>query len=210
MKKYSILLKIPAGNRKIIGWLALVLIFVVLVIYIFPAQLQNLDAVRRQVEYQANLIETREAKTSQLLSLKEQYSKLTDGVRNTHDMFFSRADVTVFLKGVNELAERETGNDLIIMQPLSEGTLHTSFIDNGGLVYKKKIIRLVIEGNFTSIENLIARFDNYQKLLRIENIKLEHEGNGNSKIRAQFDLSMYLLTDEHQGAVSQMTGEGTL
>lgn len=210
MRKYSILLKVPAGNRKIIGLLILVLIFVVLVLYIFPAQLQNLDAVRKEVKYQADLIKTREAKISQLLSLKEQYSKLTDGVRSTHDMFFSRADVTVFLKGVNELAERETGNDLIMMQPLSEETLRRSFIDNGGLVYKKKIIRLVIEGSFTSIENLIVRFDNYQKLLRIENIKLEHEGNGNSKIRAQFDLSMYLLTDEHQGAVTQRTGEGAL
>lgn len=195
MKNHSILLKVTGLNRKIIGGFILLIIFIALVVFVFPAQFQNLNAVRKQLTFQVNLIKAREIKAARLLSIKEEYNKLADGVKKAHNMFFNNEEASVFLKGVNELVEHKTNNNLLVVKPLSEEPIESENPDDSkGFIYTKKVINLVIEGSFSSIENLMKRFDNYGKLLKIRNIKLENAG-GKSKIRAEFELIIYLLTE---------------
>lgn len=195
MKDHSILLELTGLNRKIIGGFILLIIFIALAVFIFPAQFQNLNAVRRQLAFQVNLIKAREIKAARLLSIKEEYNKLADGLKKAHNMFFNNEEVSVFLKGINGLVEHKTNNNLLVVNFLSEKPIESENPDDSkGFIYTKKVINLVIEGSFNSIENLMKRFDNYGKLLKIRNIKLENAGE-KSKIRAEFELIIYLLTE---------------
>ncbi len=195
MKKYPLLLKISKRKRKVAGEFVLLVLFSVLFISIFPAQFENIEAVRKQLRSQANLIKERERKTGKLLSIKKEHDSLMRRLNNAHEKYFNEAEIAGFLKNINIIAEHKTKNNLLLMQPLSEKTIKPlSQIDNKGFTYKKKIIRLSVQGSFGTIRDLITRFDNYEKLVSIESIKMQ-EGRS-SKIRAEIELAVYYLNKE--------------
>ncbi len=199
MKKIPVLFKVSARERKTTGMFILLVIFVVLIYIIFPDRLQNLDLVRTQLKHQNDLIESREIKKARLLELQREFNMLKEEGENVYGMFFNREDIVNFLKSMNDLAEIKTGNDLLIVHPLPEVEIETQQGNNeSSPIFKRKIIKLAVEGSYKTIEDLLSLFDNYGKNLQIERISLENDPRV-SIIRARIELVIYVIAEVDKG-----------
>ncbi|HDZ61585.1 MAG TPA: hypothetical protein ENH40_00365 [Nitrospirae bacterium] len=206
MKKYSPLLKIKKSDRKIIGIFIMLAVSGFLLYLIVPAQLNNLQLVRKQLRYQTDLIKARNNKVSSLLLIRQRYSDRMNDAQKMRDRFFSPEQAADFLKRIDDIAERETGNNLLLMLPLFEIDIKE---DNGDdeFLYKKKIVKLSLEGSYGSIEDLFLRFDDYEKLMRIEGVKITYNEK-TSRVSVQLELSLYISSEiETESAFSLIRAE---
>lgn len=186
--------KLGLCQRVIIEGTILLLIGYFIYTLIIPPQLLNLKAVKKQLLTQNRFLQSKKQKIKNLLVLKEEFSQLQAKAEESNRHFFTDDEAITFLKGLDNLAENETSNNLIQIKPSSEETISESILEKTRIHYKRLDVQVVVSGQFSTIYDLIHRFNTSKRLLSLKELDIEIEKEEPLELRASFILSIYILS----------------
>jgi hypothetical protein len=167
---------------------------------IISAQALNLKSVRRQLAAPESLIEAKKSKAKRLLMLEDRYNQLQGQADKNNQRFFSDEEAIDFLKQLDSLVEKQTGNRLVLIQPLAKQVISESLLGKPKRFYQRQDVQLVVSGQFNGILELLRQLYDSEKLLGLKGISIEVEEEIPLRLKANFLLSMYFLEQQPEGA----------
>ena len=186
-----ILYNLGMRERLIIAAIILLIVGYLIYILLIPIGLYHYRIAKRQLYVQSHLIDSKERKTKNLLHLEKTFNDLQSEIVKREIIFFTESETSDLLKNLDNWAD-ETKNDLQKIKPLSTEVICDSRFGEG-MVYKKDIVEVVVQGRYNSFLKLFNRLVDYEKLLGINQVDIRHTRDEPSKLKAKFVLNIYIL-----------------
>ena len=194
-------LKMP--QRLMIAGLMMFLILYMIYSLIISVQLLELKSLRRQFMIQKDFIQTKKNKVRFLRLLEEEFNGLQRQVADNNQRFFSDEEEVEFLRDLNKLLEKETGNSLIFIRPSGKEKISESFLGKTKYLYRRSDVQVIATGEFNTLSEFFHNLYSSEKLLSLREINIEIEKRKPLLLKADFILSIYLLGQGKEGDIKE-------
>jgi type IV pilus assembly protein PilO len=170
-----------SGLRKAIFFVLLIGVAAAGYRYMIKPANQHLAEAKQRVDgKRAKLAEFEEA-TAKAEDLNKQLEQLQEAVRFFESKLPPTSEVHKILEQVTVIAQKQG------LKPKTIRTLPQK--DNSGYIEQPMNLKLV--GNFTSFYSFLLELEKLPRIMKLRQLKLEKEGQGEGQVAAEFILSIF-------------------